>query len=85
MRSLTRVMKPSFGAVFLLEERMEQTLREIVGPIFFAMLSLYDRDAEKESVQLLRDALASGGVTDPIAKEVLRSIVGASDLASGHA
>ena len=60
---------------------MEQTLREIVGPLFFALLSLYDRDAERESVQLLRDTLASGGVTDPIAKDVLRSIVGASDLA----
>jgi hypothetical protein len=59
---------------------MEQTLREIAGPLFFALLSLYDRDAEQESVQLLRDALASGGVTDPIARDVLRSIVGASDV-----
>jgi hypothetical protein len=58
---------------------MEQTLREIVGPLFFAMLSLYDRDAEQESVQQLRDALASGGVTDPIARDVLKSIVWASD------
>jgi hypothetical protein len=64
---------------------MEQTLREICGPLFFAMLSLYDRDAERESVQLLRDALASGGVTDPIAKDVLRSIVAASTEAMhGH-
>ena len=60
---------------------MEQTLREVAGPLFFAMLSLYDRDAEKESVQLLRDALASGGVTDGIAKRVLQSIVDASELA----
>lgn len=58
----------------------EQTIREIVGPMFFALLSLYDRDAEQESVQLLRDALKSGGVTDPIAKSVLASIVGASEL-----
>ena len=63
---------------------MEQTLREVIGTVFFAMLSLYDRDAERQSVQLLRDALASGGVTDPIANDVLRSIVGASELASGH-
>ena len=41
---------------------MEQTLREVIGPVFFAMLSLYDRDAEDKSIQLLRDALASGGV-----------------------
>jgi hypothetical protein len=61
---------------------MEQTLREIVGPIFFAMLSLYDRDAERESVQLLRDTLASGGVTNPIARNVLRSIVDASEVTS---
>jgi hypothetical protein len=59
---------------------MEQTLREIVGPLFFAMLSLYDKDAEMESIQMLRDCLASGGVTDPIARDVLRSIVGASEL-----
>ena len=57
-----------------------QTLREIVGPLFFALLSLYDRDAEQESVQQLRDAIASGGVTDPIARDVLRSIIGASDV-----
>jgi hypothetical protein len=45
------------------------------------MLSLCDRDAEWESVQLLRDTLASGGVTDVIAKRVLQSIVDASELA----
>jgi hypothetical protein len=60
---------------------MEQTLREVAGPLFFAMLSLYNRDAERESVQLLRDALASGGVTDGTAKRVLQSIVDASELA----
>jgi hypothetical protein len=42
---------------------------------------LHDRDAEQESVQQLRNVVASGGVTDPIAKDVLRSIVGASELA----
>jgi hypothetical protein len=60
---------------------MERTLREIVGPVFYALLSLYDRDAENESIQLLRNALTNGGVTDPIAKDVLLSIVGASELA----
>lgn len=58
----------------------EQCLREIIGPVFFALLSLYDRDAEAESVQHLRDVLASGGVTDPIARDVLASIVGASEI-----
>jgi hypothetical protein len=46
---------------------MEETLREIIGPVFYALLSLYDRDAQQESAQLLRAALANGGVTDPIA------------------
>lgn len=60
---------------------MGQIIREIVGPLFYALLSLYDRDAERESVQLLRDTLASGGVTDPIARDVLRSIIDASSMA----
>jgi hypothetical protein len=60
---------------------MGDALRQSIGPIFFALLSLYDRDAEQESVQLLKTALANGGVTDPVAQDVLRSIVGASDLA----
>jgi hypothetical protein len=66
------------GRLFIWRNAMEQTLREVVGPL---LLSLYDRDAEQESVQQLRDVLASGGVTDPIARDVLRSIVSASDLA----
>jgi hypothetical protein len=64
---------------------MEQTLREVIGPVFFALLSLYDKDAERESVEMLRNALACGGVTDPVAKEVLRAIVGASESISGEA
>ena len=63
---------------------MEQTLREVVGPVFYALLSLYDRDAEQESVQLLRKTLANGGVTDPVAKDVLQSIVHASELMCDH-
>jgi hypothetical protein len=62
-----------------MEKGMEQTLREVAGPLFFAMLSLYDRDAERESVALIRRALASGGVTDRVAKRVLQSIVDASE------
>ena len=45
------------------------------------MLSLYDMDAERASVGLKRQALASGGVTDRIAKRVLQSIVDASEEA----
>jgi hypothetical protein len=78
MMKLIRVV-PWGGPFYLKETVMEQTLREIVGPLFFALLSLYDRDAEAESVQHLRDVLISGGVTDPIARDVLRSIVGASE------
>jgi hypothetical protein len=57
----------------------EQVLREVIGPVFFAMLSLYDRDAERESVQMLRDTLASGGLSTGTAKRVLQSIVDASE------
>jgi hypothetical protein len=64
------------------EHMVEQTLRETMGPIFFAMLSLFDKDAERESVEMLRNALDCGGVTDPIAKDVLRAIIGASEYAS---
>jgi integrase len=52
---------------------MEQTLRETVGPLFFALLSLYDRDAEHESIQQLRDILASGGITEVLLETGLRS------------
>jgi poly(3-hydroxybutyrate) depolymerase len=37
--------------------------------------------ATSEPSKLLRDTLASGGTTDPIAKRVLQSIVDASALA----
>jgi hypothetical protein len=50
------------GGFFMEKGMDEQVLREVIGPVFFAMLSLYDRDAERESVQLLRDTLASGGL-----------------------
>jgi chorismate mutase len=59
----------------------EQILREIIGPVFYAMLSLYDRAAERESVQLLRDTLASGGLSTETARRVLQSIVDASEPA----
>jgi hypothetical protein len=59
----------------------EQTLREVIGPIFFALLSLYDRDAERESIQLLRDTLASGGLSTKTAKRVLQSIVDSAEPA----
>lgn len=59
----------------------EQTLREVIAPVFFAMLSLYDRAAERESIALLRDALATGEIRDRTAKNVLQSIVDASELA----
>ena len=45
------------------------------GAIFYAMLSLYDEAAERENVQLLRDAVATGAVKDPIARSILNSMV----------
>jgi hypothetical protein len=51
-----------------------QTTKEAVGAIFFALLSLYDDAAERESVQLLNDMLETGAVRDPAARSILRSI-----------
>jgi hypothetical protein len=55
-----------------------QTTKEVAGAIFYAMLSLYDDAAERESIQLLRDAVATGAVKDPIARSILTSIVSSS-------
>lgn len=52
-----------------------QTTKEVAGAIFYALLSLYDDAAERESMQLLRDAVATGAVKDPIARSILSSIV----------
>jgi hypothetical protein len=51
-----------------------QTTKEAVGAIFFALLSLYDDAAERESVQLLNDMLETGAVRDPAARSILQSI-----------
>jgi hypothetical protein len=56
----------------------EQTLREIIAPIYYSLLSLYDRDAERESIALLKDALSTGEIRDRVAKNILQSIVDAS-------
>jgi hypothetical protein len=45
---------------------LEQTIREIVGPLFFAVMSSHGREAEELSVGVLRSALP--GSTDPIAQ-----------------
>jgi hypothetical protein len=52
-----------------------QTIKEACGAIFFAMLSLYDDAAERESVTLLRDMVATGCIRDPGARSILTSIV----------
>jgi hypothetical protein len=52
-----------------------QTTKEVAGAIFYALLSLYDDAAERESTQLLRDAVATGAIKDPIARSILSSIV----------
>jgi|tagenome__1003787_1003787.scaffolds.fasta_scaffold20950879_4 hypothetical protein len=62
-----------------------QTTTEVAGAIFYAMLSLYDDDAERESIQLLREAVSTGAVKDPIARSILTSIVGSSKVAAGAA
>ena len=52
----------------------DQTIKEVAGAIFYALLSLYDDAAERESVQLLTDMLETGAVRDPTARSILRSI-----------
>ncbi len=51
-----------------------QTLKEVASGVFYAMLSLYDDAAERESIQLLRDMVATVAVKDPIAQSILASI-----------
>jgi chorismate mutase len=53
----------------------DQCIREIAGGLFYAMLSLYDDDCERESVQRLRDLIETGAARDPLAREIFRSIV----------
>jgi hypothetical protein len=53
---------------------LDQTTKEVAGAIFYALLSLYDDAAERESVQLLTDMLETGAVRDPAARSILRSI-----------
>lgn len=62
-----------------------QTTKEVAGAIFYAMLSLYDDEAERESIQLLRDAVTTGAVQDPIARSILTSIVRSSKTALEYA
>ena len=57
-----------------------QTTKEAMGAIFYAMLSLYDDAAERESIQLLKDMIETGAVRDPAARSILRSIVRSSKL-----
>jgi hypothetical protein len=55
-----------------------QTTKEVAGAIFYALLSLYDDAAERESIQLLRDMVSTGAIKDPMARDVLRSIARSS-------
>jgi len=59
-----------------------QAMKEVAGAIFYAMLSLYDDAAERENIQLLRDAVDTGAVKDPIARSILNSIVSSSRVAA---
>src|SRR4051794_37904194 len=41
---------------------LDQTTKEVAGAIFYALLSLYDDAAERESIQLLTSMLETGAV-----------------------
>ena len=54
-------MRPAHAGFFHVTTRMTmydhtQTTKEAAGAIFYALLSLYDDAAERESIQLLNDA-----------------------------
>ena len=59
-----------------------QAMKETAAGIFFAMLSLYDDDAERESIQLLKDMVSTGAIKDPIARSILSSIARNSRVSS---
>lgn len=52
-----------------------QAIKEVAAGVFYAMLSLYDDAAERESVQLLKDMVATGAIKHPVARSILTSIV----------
>ena len=57
---------------------MEQTLKETTPgrpPICYALLSLFDEHAQREAVQLLRDAVGTGAVHDPAAADIHLAIM----------
>ncbi len=58
-----------------------QTIKEVAAGVFYAMLSLYDDAAERESVQLLKDMVSTGAIKDPIACSILNSIARNSRVA----
>jgi hypothetical protein len=62
-----------------------QATKEVAGAIFYALLSLYDDAAERESVELLTDMLETGAVRDPAARSILRSIVRSSSQSQREA
>jgi hypothetical protein len=53
----------------------EQTFREALGAIFFALLADRDYVSARASVDVLRGAVEIGAVQDPAARGILRSIV----------
>jgi hypothetical protein len=53
----------------------EQTFKETIGAIFFALLADRDFVSAKASADVLRGAIETGAVQDPAARGILRSIV----------
>jgi hypothetical protein len=62
-----------------------EAVKEVAGAIFYAMLSLYDDEAERESVQILRDVVATDAVQHPDAKAILSSIIRSSRVTGAKA
>ena len=60
---------------------IDQTFKEAVGAIFFALLADRTVASAQIGAAVLREAVDSGEVQDPAARGMLRSIVKSSRLA----
>jgi hypothetical protein len=53
----------------------EQTFREALGAVFFALLADRDVTSARASADVLNGAVETGAIHDPAARGVIRSIV----------
>lgn len=59
-----------------------QAIKEVAAGLFFALASMSDDDAERESVRLLKGMVSTGAIKHPVACSVLSSIARNSRVAA---